>query len=205
MTRTAIVAAVLLVGSLPQTAAGQHPDRFGVYAVVPLYEESDLHRGGGVSWRKQIGRGLGPPRRVRRLDTGRSLGPRGLGVGRQELRAPDDSVPYLLVGDAAIGYHTYGEGEGGAWAAPGDRQDPSARGNEACHAESSLSPPSRSCYLWSRAPRSRSRSTVGRYRPRSRSGRCRSQRHQHRTNRNPHGREAGLYSLAWSRGHSPVA
>ena len=27
--------------------------------MVPLYEESDLHRGGGVSWRKQIGRGWG--------------------------------------------------------------------------------------------------------------------------------------------------
>ncbi len=110
-----------------------------------------------------------------------------------------------LVAGKTVGIDTYGEGEGGAWAAPGDRQDPSARGNEACHAESSLSPPSRSCYLWLRAPRSRSRSTVGRYRPRSRSGRCRSQRHQHRTNRNPHGREAGLYSLARSRGHSPVA
>ena len=209
MTRTAIVAAVLLVGSLPRTAAGQHPDRFGVYAVVPLYEESDLHRGGGVSWRKQIGRGLGPPRRVRRLDTGRSLGPRGLGVGRQELRAAGrlGAVPARWRRSHRLPHIRRGRGRsvGSARGSTGDRQDPSARGNEACHAESSLSPPSRSCYLWSRAPRSRSRSTVGRYRPRSRSGRCRSQRHQHRTNRNPHGREAGLYSLARSRGHSPVA
>ena len=59
MTRSAIAAAVLLVGSLPEAAAGHHPDRFGVHAVVLLYEESDLYRGGGASWRKRMGRGWG--------------------------------------------------------------------------------------------------------------------------------------------------
>ena len=119
MPRTVMVAAVLLVGSLPEAAAGQHPDRFGVHAVVPLYEESDLHRGGGVSWRKQIGRGWGLHAvydvstpgdhwdHAASMWVAKSFGP------------PDDSVPYLLVGGAGIGYHTYREGEGGVWAAPG--------------------------------------------------------------------------------------
>ncbi len=121
MTRTAIVAAVLLVGSLPQTAAGQHPDRFGVYAVVPrspTCTAAAAYRGGSRSaaaWGLHAVYDVSTPGdhwdHAASVWVAKSFGP------------PDDSVPYLLVGGAAIGYHTYGEGEGGAWAAPGDRQD----------------------------------------------------------------------------------
>ena len=121
MTRTAIVVGVLLVGSLPQTAAGQHPDRFGVHAVVPLYEESDLHRGGGGSWRKQIGRGWGL-HAVYDVSTPSDHWDHAASVWvAKSFGPPDDAVPYLLVGGAAIGYHTIRRGRGRSVGSARDR------------------------------------------------------------------------------------
>ena len=120
MTRTVIVAAVFLVAFLPQAAAGQHPDRFGVHAVVPLYEESELHRGGAVSWRKHIWRGWGL-HAVYDASTPGNHWDHAASVWAAKSFGPlDDSVPYLLIGGAIVGYHTYYDDDrGGAWVVPG--------------------------------------------------------------------------------------
>lgn len=116
---TRIIIAAVLVASLPQIAAGQHPDRIALHAVMPLYEESELHRGAGVSWRKHIGRGWGIHAVYDATTTGDHSDHIASVWAVKSFGPLDDSVPYMIVGGAAVGYHTYGEGSGHAWWAPG--------------------------------------------------------------------------------------
>ena len=106
-----------------------------------------------------------------------------------------------LVAGKTVGIDTYGEGEGGSVG--------SARGSTGSKRPGEMKhvTPNR------HSRRRRDPATCGRERPgadhvqrsaaigpRSRSGRCRSQRHQHRTNRNPHGAGRRAYTHWRGRG-----
>lgn len=121
MKSLALVAAVM--AALSSAAEAQHPDHVSVHPALALWEEGNPHAGVAVTWRKNIWRNWG-------LNAGYILTTsidhyqhhydNIVWVGAERsFGAPDESVPYVLLGSVAGGYHTLHRGSWGFFAFPG--------------------------------------------------------------------------------------
>ena len=108
MKHFALVAAVM--AALSSAAEAQHSDHVAVHPALTLWEEGNPHAGVAVTWRKNIWRNWGLNAGyilTTSLDHYQHHYDNIVWVGAERsFGSPDQSVPYVLLGSVAGGYHT---------------------------------------------------------------------------------------------------